>query len=329
MKTVLIVSYLEDGHAQLLVKRSKELGVLGILWDVSKFPANGEISFAITPLRGSVATIKLGDNVINLENVGGVYWRRPRGAAPQDKTQGIANYIRLESEVAIQSLCEFSQGANWLSLPEPTRLACRKPVQLLTADSIGMRVPITCISNSPEQVLQFIDSLKGKLLTMKPVGSAFIATSSNGDLNSAENRVVFTKLVDPAIVRENIDMVGHCPVIFQEAIIKDYDIRVTVVDDRAFAAAIHLEGCTDPLNLDWRNYAGTRVYRRHTLPQPVARQCIELVARLGLRFGCLDLGYSEKEGYTFFEVNPQGQWLPSEQKLGYNISGAILDALLS
>jgi len=48
-----------------------------------------------------------------------------------------------------------------------------------------------------------------------------------------------------------------------------------------------------------------------------------------LAFGCIDLAYSERDGYTFFEINPQGQWLISETVLGYQITQALTKLLLS
>jgi glutathione synthase/RimK-type ligase-like ATP-grasp enzyme len=133
--------------------------------------------------------------------------------------------------------------------------------------------------------------------------------------------------VNPSDILENLDMVSNCPVIFQEAIQKDFDLRITVVDDEAYAAKIVLEGCGDSENLDWRNYEGKRLYSAYLLPLEVLNQCVAIVKALGLRFGCVDIGVSKEGDHVFFEVNPQGQWLPSELKLCYDISGSIVEGL--
>ncbi|MFA5935188.1 MAG: hypothetical protein WC827_04885 [Candidatus Paceibacterota bacterium] len=139
--------------------------------------------------------------------------------------------------------------------------------------------------------------------------------------------VVFTKVVDPELILNNIDMLKNCPVIFQESVEKDSDVRITVVDDKVFCAEISLIGCSDLSNVDWRNHDGVRIYKKHQLPREIELQCIEFTKAMGLRFGCIDMAYSRKYGYTFFEINPQGQWLPSELDLGYPISIALLESL--
>lgn len=329
MSTVLVVSYRGDGHAVQVMKKMDVLGQDAILWDISKFPTKTKISFLLSPDNSPVSCIEIGDRKLEASEVTVVFWRRPRGAASFSRQTKIGQYIKAESEVVIQSLFDYCPRANWLSPPENTRLACRKPVQLDLACQMGVRIPKTCISNSPKVVSNFLACLGDKKLTMKPVGSAFVPLAEDGTVSSPKNKVVFTRITNPKIILKNIGMVKNCPVIFQEVIEKDYDIRVTVVDEEVFAAGIHIENCKDTFNLDWRNYGGTRVYKQHKLPELVKLQCVQMLKALGLRFGCLDWGFSEKEGYTFFEINPQGQWLPSEQKLGYNISGKVVSALVA
>lgn len=328
MDTVLVVSYPKDEHAVCVLRKAKDLGIKAILWDISRFPLQSRISYFIYPQSETKSVLNIRGSELRDGGFKGIFWRRPQGVAPKKKNPGLKEYMRLESEVVIRSLYDFFPDANWLSSPEPARLACRKPVQLDIACSLGMRIPITCITNSPKEVRHFIGLLGDKQMTMKPVGTAFVGIARSGRVSSRENRVIFTKVVQKETILRNIDLVINCPVIFQEAINKDYDVRVTVVDKRVFAAAISNEGCTDPTNLDWRNYEGKRIYSPHNLPRDIEEKCVSIIRKLGIRFGCIDLAYSKKDGYTFFEVNPQGQWLPSELSLGYNISGAILEALI-
>jgi glutathione synthase/RimK-type ligase-like ATP-grasp enzyme len=80
---------------------------------------------------------------------------------------------------------------------------------------------------------------------------------------------------------------------------------------------------------DWRRMNADRTYKKHELPPEVSKRCFEVTRRLKLAFGCIDLAFSEKEGYTFFEINPQGQWLVSEQVLGLPIGDALAEMLVS
>lgn len=328
MSVILIVSYKEDAHTRFVVKKARARGLKTMIFDASVYPHTVEIAITLKNCELSpLLTFRFGNSLLRAEDVSGVWWRRPQGLRKSFHLTSMGQYIQVESESVIRSLRDFIPRANWISDPEATRLANRKPVQLEVAKEVGLKIPETCITNSPKELRRFIKFLGIKKLAMKPVGSSFMQLAPRSRLDSRKNKVVFTQIVDPEIILENIDMVRNCPVIFQEAIIKDSDIRATVVDDRVFAVEITLEGCREENNLDWRNYAGQKVYKTHTLPPDVQLMCIEVCRRLGLRFGCIDLGFSKKDGYTFFEINPQGQWLPSEVQLGYNISESILDSL--
>lgn len=324
MKSIIIVSYKEDQHALFLREKAKKKGLSVVIFDPSLYPINSEISLEYRDDKSLFFNV-WGNKYLKQEKTKGIWWRRPNGL--RKNKNPLEQYISSESEVVIRSLFEFLPDVNWISGPEQTRLACRKPVQLLVAKKIGFVIPKTCITNSPKRFKSFLGELGNRQLTMKPVGSALMRLSVNGDDDSRKNKVIFTKLISPELVLANISMIKNCPVIFQEAIKKDSDIRVTVVDNDVFSSEIILEDCNDPDNLDWRNYAGKRVYKRHTLPEKISKKCVQITKALGLRFGCIDLAFSKSDGYTFFEINPQGQWLPSELKLGYNISGSLIKSL--
>ncbi len=327
MKTILILSYKEDKHAQYIIRRIKKRGLKTKLVDLSLFPEKNEISFAISNSSPQSSSVKSLRTQIKDEEVAGIWCRRLGGRTVAQLRSGMDRYIASESATVVDSVEYLFPGATWISKPQNTRLANRKIAQLVLAEKIGFQIPDTLISNSPEQVEKFIEQSGDKPVIMKPAGSALIRLSNKVESN--QNKLVYTKIIDKKEVRKNLRDVKNCPVIFQSAVMKDYDLRVTVIRDQVYTAKIQITGCDDPTNLDWRNIQGYQEYSRHELPFEVKRDCIRIVNELGLEFGCIDLGYSKSSGYTFFEVNPQGQWLPSEIRLGYDISGHLIDSLSS
>lgn len=325
---IIVVSYGDDSHKNHFLKIAHKAGVETLLFDAGGYPSqtqNDQISIEYKDADPQL-TLTISGQLLNPNEIGGVWWRRPRGAKIKNCT-AMEQYIRLEGEVVIRSLKDFLPNVNWVSDPEATRMAGRKPVQLMVAKRTGLKIPETCISNSPDVVKSFIKHLQGRKMIMKPVGTSFIELAKDDPSGRSCNKVIFTQIVDYRVVLDNIAMVKNCPVIFQEAIEKESDVRVTVVDDKVFCAEIILEGCSNPNNVDWRNHDGIRVYRRHELPDEIKRKCTQFTKAMGLRFGCIDMAYSRKGGYTFFEINPQGQWLPSEEDVGHPISAALLEAL--
>ena len=323
---IIIVSYGDDGHKNHFLEVANKAGVETLLFDAGGYPTEKEEIGILYDGANPRLSLSIDGHLIDASEISGVWWRRPRGAKVDGRT-AMEHYIHLEGEVVVRSLRDFLPRANWISDPEATRMACRKPVQLMVAKSVGLKIPETCVSNSPDVVKSFLGHLGNKRLIMKPVGTSFVELSKGDKSGERCNKVIFTQVIDPHLILDNIAMVRNCPVIFQEAVDKDSDMRITVVGEQVFCAEIVLEGCSNPKNVDWRNHDGVRKYQRHELPDEIKKLCVQFTHAMGLEFGCIDMAYSRSNGYTFFEINPQGQWLPSELVLGYPISAALLETL--
>jgi glutathione synthase/RimK-type ligase-like ATP-grasp enzyme len=309
-------------------KINTKKGFHAILFDVSLFPSHYNLSINYNE-RYATGSIEADDTMIRFEDIKGVWWRRPLGQFKPVKSP-LQSYINTESEIVTRSLYQFLKPphCNWISLPDQTRSGARKPEQLRIAQEIGFDVPLSCISNSSRVVSEFIQNLNGKDLAIKPAASSFINLHPNSNKDIDGNKVVFTQRVDPQLILENIDLIGNCPVIYQEAVEKIADVRVTVVDESVFPVIITTnQKSDDKENLDWRNYKYERTFERHSMPKKIDDFCIKIIKGLDLRFGCIDLALTKDKEYIFFEVNPQGQWLNFEELLGYNISGSIAQAL--
>lgn len=59
------------------------------------------------------------------------------------------------------------------------------------------------------------------------------------------------------------------------------------------------------------------------MPNEMKTKVIKIVKDLGLFYGAVDLRYSEKNGYTFFEVNPDGQYLWTAVGLHKNVQRIV------
>jgi glutathione synthase/RimK-type ligase-like ATP-grasp enzyme len=117
---------------------------------------------------------------------------------------------------------------------------------------------------------------------------------------------------------------ASAPSVIQEAIRDKIDVRVTVIDERVFAAKVLVSG--KGVSDDWRLHKQHASFVRHDLPNEVSRQCIELVASLGLRYGAIDLALS-RDVYYFLEINPTGEWAWLVDTAGLRIDEALADAL--
>jgi hypothetical protein len=62
---------------------------------------------------------------------------------------------------------------------------------------------------------------------------------------------------------------------------------------------------------------------RFDLRANIVSQVLLLMRRFGLVYGAIDMGFSEVNGFTFFEINPEGQYLWTKIEGGLPISHAI------
>ena len=60
-------------------------------------------------------------------------------------------------------------------------------------------------------------------------------------------------------------------------------------------------------------------YHAHELPPETAAKLHELMGRLGLTYGAIDLRLTPEGRYVFLEVNPAGQFLYIEQATGQRV----------
>jgi glutathione synthase/RimK-type ligase-like ATP-grasp enzyme len=114
--------------------------------------------------------------------------------------------------------------------------------------------------------------------------------------------------------------------IYQEYIPKSFELRVTCVGRRIFAAKILSQDNARTV-VDWRRDQFNLNYEATTLPEKVERKVIRVLKELGLHFGAFDFIVTPEGRCVFLEVNSSGNWLWLEDRLPLPISNAIADWL--
>jgi glutathione synthase/RimK-type ligase-like ATP-grasp enzyme len=196
------------------------------------------------------------------------------------------------------------------------RIAENKITQLNLANEIGFKIPQTVISNSPDDVIGFVEGRKTDVV-IKPVKSGFIG----GD------EVLFTNVLDKEAINKP-DRIMKIPSIYQECVKKKYDIRVTIFGNKVFPVEIHSQESSES-RVDWRKSNDLNMQQReHVLPKDIEDKCLKMTKRLGLQFGAIDLILTPENEYFFLEINPNGQWAWLEQRTNYHLTDALIDLLL-
>jgi len=194
--------------------------------------------------------------------------------------------------------------------------------QLMLAHRLGFLIPETLVTNSPADFQGFYAEHSGNLVSKKLVD--LVISPDGGTV------VPFTHAVQEHDLMRS-EALRCAPVIFQQKLVKKIELRVTVIAEQVFAAAID-SGSDSRQSVDWRHYPTFdlgRFYSPYTLPAVEQRRCVALVQALGQCFGAIDLVLHPELGYIFLEVNPNGQWGWIEEYTGLPIASAFADLLVA
>jgi glutathione synthase/RimK-type ligase-like ATP-grasp enzyme len=120
--------------------------------------------------------------------------------------------------------------------------AVDKPEQLVVAKRCGLVTPPTLVSNTPSHVRNFIERFGPKVVA-KPmqwgqVGNAEAAIAARTIGRASRYSMIYTSLVGLDDLTDN--SVSMCPVIYQKHIEKAFELRITIIGDVIFAAAMDI-----------------------------------------------------------------------------------------
>jgi glutathione synthase/RimK-type ligase-like ATP-grasp enzyme len=253
-----------------------------------------------------------GFGTLDLTEIAGVWWRRGHAYGLEDAVAHpqIRTLVEKECAQAFRGALETSVR-NFFNRPSNSRTASLKLKQLQVASTLGLRVPETMVTNDPEAAFQFVAQRRGDTVYKLFSGTDF-GVFETRQINSTDD------LTDLWRAR-------YCPVLLQRQIHGDYDVRVSIIGPHVFAAAIHYKAGRHPV--DGRIDRSVPI-RSIELPAEISTKLLQLTSHFGLTYGAIDLRYSADDGFTFFEINPDGQYLWIEIETGLPISDAIAAQLL-
>jgi glutathione synthase/RimK-type ligase-like ATP-grasp enzyme len=324
---VLIVSDRKDLQAYVVMLELDALGVEHGLFNVADFPTAASVALTFGAGADHSRLTLDGGATVNASSVRAVWFRKPdlpRLSEQLDASE--REFAFNEIRAGLQGLYNVLELAYWISPLEHIRAASNKPAQLRLASRLGMTVPRTIFTNDAALAREFIESVGGRVI-YKPVGDRYLSTRTGPWEPPAVVAEIFTTLLDAAVVEAGLARLPFCPALFQELIEKEVDLRVTVVGQQVFAAAIHSQARADTA-VDWRRgdpYA--MPHRVHELPPAVAQHCRAIVQALGLQFGAIDMIKDRSGRYVFLEINPNGHYGWIEDLTGLGISKAIAEQL--
>jgi ATP-grasp ribosomal peptide maturase len=313
---VLIIAAADDWPTDRVVVELERRGVEVFRMDTADFPQQLTLAGTIDPAQAWTGELTTEYRTVELSRVGAVYYRAPGAFRfPEGMSGPEERFAAAQARAGLGGVLSALE-CRWVNHPTAMARAEYKPVQLAAARACGLRIPATLITNRPRDVVVFATQTGGPIVC-KPVASPVLI--EDGQLKS-----VYTQRLSLSDLQDlrGIDTTAH---LFQAWVSKEYEVRLTVVGERMFAAAIHAG--SEASYEDWRSDYGSLTYATTTIPKDVAAAMRRLMERLQLRYGAADFVVGSDGQWTFLEVNPCGQWDWIQSATGLPIAEAIADDL--
>ncbi len=316
MKPILIISGNGDAHAEHMHKILIAKAVPHFVFPTDKYPYDTDITFDFD--KGY--TLGYDGVKINLTEDWSIWNRRIFPITfPEGFPKNLEEMVIEESKRTLYGLMVTHRGLI-VNNPFDNHRVNNKVEQLQRARSIGLAVPDTIITNDPDQAKSFFEKHKGDVI-FKMQKLPIIQEEDQTARTIMTNRVQLEQFY------ANLERIRNNPCCFQKRIDKAYEIRLTIIGERLFPIAIYSQS-SDVSKDDFRRYDFKNVkYRLVNIPEDVTNKVLELTRRYHLHYAAIDLICTPQGEHVFLEVNPNGQYLWTEEMSGVPITEAFVDYL--
>lgn len=253
------------------------------------------------------------------DSIAAAWLRRPNNIFAKRTRETELRRLNVSSEHAgaQRTLWDMISHDTWLNAPDAMDRAEQKISQLDMARRVGFVVPDTVVSNHWDDIHRLP---KGATILKTFRGEAY--DERLGTMNQVPTTVFTNNKKDP------LSAGLPFPAIWQPALPKKREWRITVVGGTSFDAAIYT---TKNAKDDWRLHQFTPdvEFRHEPFPALEKEKCFRLLKAYGLRYGAFDFIEKPDGTIVFLEVNTNGQYRWLEELLGLPISEAIATELIS
>lgn len=310
---LLILSRESDKTVEFILPELNRHNIPWLWWDPGSLPTKSSMSLNMRDgkwegtidtsaiIKGSSEIDVSVSNLSFAEDIGVIWYRRPTKdhAAWETPNKELIDFVNTEVNWYLKSFYA-SEIIPIVCNPMKGRKASVRTLQLTVAKNLDFKVPNTYIGNTPKDIREFWEKNEKKII-VKGIHTSATTNPSGEKVGLFTSRVKKEDLASRESLRA-------CPSIYQEEVSKDFEVRVTVVGSEVFAVEIHSQE-SPHTRMDWRNYDFDRTpHQIHDLPLEVEHKCQEIVEKLQLQYGAIDLVVTPKGEYVFLEINPFGQW---------------------
>ena len=311
---ILILTDKNDSHGNYLISKlnEKALGYSRFNLDVESL-LNTKVYF-----EDSIWIIEQNGKSIDLENVACVWNRRTFVELLLEESYDQSVDFKIwknEWNKTLLGIYSTISHKPWLNPWRKAYEAENKYLQMEFAKLCGFKIPRTIISNDKQKLLNFVS--QNKEVVLKLMHQDFYKTEKGDYTGLYVNKIDLNDL-------ENFKELNENPVVLQEYISKNYEVRYTVIGQTHFACKIESQK-SEKAKIDWRRYDIPNT--PHSIldaPKEIEINVNLLMNKLGIEYGAIDFVVDPNGDWFFLEINSMGQYLWIEDLSGAKITDGII-----
>lgn len=302
-----------DRHLEAVGAACEQAGGRFVVLDYRTLPESTGLSVS---LGAQTQDVGAGSLTLRIGEAESVWWRRPELplVSSQIRQRTARRFAANEWQQALNGLPHLI-AKRVVNAPGPSGIAHSKSLQLTLASEVGLAVPRTLMTNSESDARDFIAQVEsdGGRVALK----AFAGVP----------RAAYPTTLLDAYRQTMLASIRWAPVILQQYVDADCDVRAVVVGEQVFAARI--DAHPDAYPNDYRVNLRQATIAPISLPAAIADALITLTKRLGLDIGAADLRLSTRsQVFTFLEINPSGEWLFLDRETAEQATRAVASMLI-
>jgi hypothetical protein len=312
---VLCITHSADFYTIDIVQRSLEqAGISSFRLNTDEFAVSCRLNYNLQ----QTACLHTGDKNIRASDISGVWYRKMwKMKVPPELDPAYQQVFTKEYQTYLDIFFNQLSHVPWMNwIRTDHAVGADKFMQLSAAHAAGLTVPASVFTNDAQTIHEFFESCNGDII-VKLHGS--LSKSMEGNTPFFPT----TRLSHKHL--ERLAELAYCPMIFQQYIPKDSELRIVYIDGDFFTGKIPNDEATD-----WRAIRDRQItWQHYELPSQVCEKIIALMRQLGLTFGAIDMIKNKTGDYIFLEVNPQGEWGMLQKELKYPIGETIAKKLVT
>lgn len=189
---------------------------------------------------------------------------------------------------------------------------------LFEAHQLGLNIPITQVVTKRKDIIKFIKTHENVIIKGIYDNPTLI---ENGETRSLYTTKIY--LDDMKYITSEFP-----PILIQNQIEKEYELRVFVFEGKIFTAALFSQGSSET-EVDSRKYTWDNPIRivPYLLPKKIEKRIVKLLSKLDYNSASIDFIVSKEGKYYFLEINPVGQFGWISYDCNFNIERYIANEL--